>query len=321
MGKTVTTRNADPTDGDERLDMSAAAQRSEWIRTVKSNLNEDTRNARSDFVREYLGRQVQPEDGLTDKGFAFALDLSDKYKRGMHLSLPDVNGWLVNAEHFLGADWQLGTFEDSMVLATMSVKDPSPVLSLAALARLAPRAGTQELVEEILAGIGDRSSHREVRDTVVFLRDGKMRPEVVAEAQAHARNEIREIRAKGFEALKTVLREVMDGSLGPREFVEEFFELSEKCTIRPEIYAQMLLNLMNSAKIRPLVKLILLENVDRLPTKVRYQVYQTVNALPDMHENFYLKRELAFLLERERAPEDEARGRRPREAKVLSLFD
>jgi len=297
--------------------MQQATARSEWIKVVKTNLYEDTRNARSDFVREYLRRSVQPADGMTDKGFAFALNLSDKYKKGLHLCLPDVNGWLVNPEHFLGDECQLGTFEDSMVLATMSIKDPSPVMSLAALARLAPRASTQELVEEIVAGIADRSAHKEVRDTVTYLRDGKLGQQAIAETRNIIREQIRDIRATGFEGLKQILRLVLDGSLDPREFVEHFFELSEKCTIRPEIYTQMLINLINSPKIRPMVKLILLENVERMPTKVLYQVYTTVNALPDMHENFYLKRELAFLLERERVAATPQKAPSP----VMSIFD
>jgi hypothetical protein len=221
----------------------------------------------------------------------------------------------------VGGEWQLGTFEDSMVLATMAIKDPSPVMSLAALARLAPRATTQELIEEIVAGIGERATHAEVRETVGHLKDGRHHPDVVKEAQNAVHARIHEIRAVGFEGLKGILRNVMEGRLGPREFVDHFFELSEKCTIRPEIYAQMLINLMNSPKIRPLVKLILLENVDRLPTKVRYQVYATVNALPDMHENFYLKRELAFLLEREQEPETPAPPPPAARGSMMSLFD
>jgi hypothetical protein len=301
--------------------MSAAAQRSEWIKVVKSNLNDDTRNGRSDFVREYFRRPVDADDGMTDKGFAFALNLYDNYRKGLHLCLPDVNGWLVNPEHFLGEDWQLGTFEDTMVLATMAIKDPSPVMSLAALARLAPRATTQELVEEIVAGIGDRAAHADVRESIGHLKSGRHRADVVEDVQRSVAAKIHEIRATGFEGLKGILRHVMEGRLGPREFVDQFFELSEKCTIRPEIYAQMLINLMNSAKIRPLVKLILLENVDRMPTKVRYQVYATVNALPDMHENFYLKRELAFLLEKEHEPEVPAPPRPAARGSVMSLFD
>ena len=298
----------------------SAALRSDWIRVVRNNLYEDTRNSRTDFVQEFLNRSVRPADCLTDKGLAFSLTLADKYKKGMHLCLPGVNGWLLSAEQFLGGDFQLGTFEDSMVLATMSIRDPSPVMALAALARLVPRATRQELVEEIVAGIGDRSRHDCVRGNVHRLSGGGRQDEVVAEVSRIIGEEINAIRAQGFEDLKSVLRQVMEGSLAPRDFVERFFDLSERCTIRPEIYGQMLINLMNSGKIRPLVKLTLLENVDRMPAKVRYQIYTTINGLRDDHENFYLKRELAFHLERERSPVPETVTQGPG-MPIMYLFD
>ena len=126
----------------------------EWAKTVWTNLHSPVVDPRSIIVNEYLGRRADQRDGVTDSGLAFAFKLKDKYREGQCLGLPGDDGWLIGPEYMFNRDLSLGHFDDSLVLAIIAARDPSNVLSLAATARLTPRATDRELVSEILTGVG-----------------------------------------------------------------------------------------------------------------------------------------------------------------------
>lgn len=269
----------------------------DWAETVRSNLYSPTIDNRSTIVRQYLGRSVEAPDGVTDSGLAFAFTLKEKYNQGEGLSIPGDDGWMLSPEYLLNHDLQLGHFDDSLVLAMMAARDPSSVMSLAATARLTPRARRRDLVGEILVSVGSESKHDPVKECVEYAAEHSFNEASVREIRSIIRSTITDIRKDYFDEMKRSLSEVLQVAIDPREFTEKFFELSEKALIRLDIYSAMVHSLIRSPKVRPLVKILMIENIHRMPKKVKFEVVATIQQMGNDSRHHYLKQELMIALE------------------------
>ena len=70
-------------------------------------------------------------------------------------------------------------------------------------------------------------------------------------------------------ALRHNLKALLDGTIAPRRFVAEFFELTEAGNLRSDIRKKLVLSLLLSENIRPSIKFLFLENLNRLPALTR----------------------------------------------------
>lgn len=269
----------------------------DWQELVRNNLYNPQLDQRNTVVKQYLGRYADVNDGVTDSGLAFAFKLKEGYNQGHGLSIPGDDGWMISPEYLLNRDLHLGHFDDSLVLAMMSARDPSNVMSLAAAARLTPRARRRDLVAEILVSVGSESKHDQVRQCVEMAAAHSFSDESVREVRHIIQSTISDIRKDYFEDMKRSLADVLAVAIDPREFIEKFFALSEKSLIRLDIYSAMVHSLIRSAKVRPLVKILLVENIHRMPKKVKYEVVATIQQLGADSRNAYLKQELMIALE------------------------
>jgi hypothetical protein len=93
------------------------------------------------------------------------------------------------------------------------------------------------------------------------------------------------------------LRALLDGKMAAREFVEEFIELASNGNLRIDIYRRLVMKLMRSDAVRPSVKFMLLERLDRFPQMVKLQIVNEVNSAPDTPEYQTLKQELRWIYE------------------------
>ena len=91
------------------------------------------------------------------------------------------------------------------------------------------------------------------------------------------------------------MRQLIDGSLNPRTFVSEFFELSESGNLRVDIRKRLILGLLNSDTIRPSIKFLFLENLERLPIGMRTEIINEAMAGPDKPCLEAIKQELAWI--------------------------
>ncbi|HYD30721.1 MAG TPA: hypothetical protein VEB64_07645 [Azospirillaceae bacterium] len=291
----------------------------DWAETVRNNLYNPQVDQRANTVRQYLGRQVDAQrDGATDSGLAFAFKLKDKYNQGQGLSIPGDDGWMLSPEYLLNKELYLGHFDDTLVLAMMAARDPSNVMSLAATARLSPRARRRDLVGEILVSVGSESKHDKVRQCVEMAASTSFSDDSVNEIKHIIKTTITDIRKEYFDEMKRSLSEVLQAAVDPRDFVETFFELSEKALIRLDIYSAMVHSLIRSTKVRPLVKILMIENIHRMPKKVKYEVVATIQQMGTDPRNHYLKQELMIALEQAERMARENRGNR--RAEMVHIF-
>ena len=87
----------------------------------------------------------------------------------------------------------------------------------------------------------------------------------------------------------------MDGSIAPRLFVCEFFELTEAGNMRSDIRKKLVLSLLLSENIRPSIKFLFLENFDELPSPVRRAIVSEVMKAEPSHHMEILKEELRWM--------------------------
>ena len=102
-------------------------------------------------------------------------------------------------------------------------------------------------------------------------------------------------------ALRHNLESLFDGSIAPRQFVREFFELTEAGNLRSDIRKKLVSSLLLSENVRPSIKFLVLENFDRLPNPVRMSIVSVVAAAEPNHHIAMIQDELRWIIDRDRA--------------------
>lgn len=268
----------------------------EWTQAVHDNLYHTRPQALG-------GRNPAREGRVTSEGQRLARNLREKYREGESLCVPGDNDWLIGPELLLNQDIDIGNFEDPTVLAVVAARDPGSAMSLAATARLTPRAQKSQLVPEILTEVARSSHHQDVRLCIDYAAKRSFAPGAQAELERIIRDRIGDIRTDCFVKLKNILRDLLDTEMAPAPFIEEFFALSERSRIRADVYRSMVMTLITSTKIRPMVKVLLVNNLGRMPKRVQLDVMAAVSALPADSEASYVKTELSYVVEESRRSE------------------
>jgi hypothetical protein len=239
---------------------------------------------------------------MCDSGLSFGLKLRDRYRNGQCLGVPGDDGWVIGPEFMLDQRQRLGHFDDTLVMAIVAGRDPSGVMALSAAARVARRAVGRDLIGEVLAGVAHEASHAPVREVLGYVADRAFHPDIVDDVARAIEEKLGDMRKECFLRMKEGLQQLFDRELDPASFVERFFELSERTRIRMDVYGSMVQTLIRAKKVRPLVKVLLVEQVMRMPKVVRLQMISDVNAIDDPALR-YLRQELAFVLEAQSAEE------------------
>lgn len=272
-----------------------------WVAEVRAALQEPRAEEDRDFVGGFVGDGVTDAEVMSDRGLRFAFRLRDRYRAGYGLSLPDETDWLLRPERVTDLGLDLGLLDDSIALAVMACQDPSPMLSLSAAIRLAPRAHASPLVAELLNETAVETAHKEVRDCLEYGSEKAYEGHALQLMRKVADERFRDLRAACVRDLRELLRQLLDGAVDPQTFVMRFIALSESNSIKVGVYESMVLTVLRSRTIQPLAKLTLLSNLARMPAGVRRQIAFLVRELSEDPAQKYLADELASVVEQLRA--------------------
>ena len=233
--------------------------------------------------------------GITRQGLDLALSLRDKYLSGEPMLTLDQPEKLLMPEHFLNQNINLQTFEDPLPLAMVASRDPDSPMSIAATIRICGAKPAIPLVSEIFAMLGDTSKHAVVKQCVERVTDSAFNPKVIEKVKYNVQNFIAISRTRYMEALRKNLKYLLDGKIDAGAFVDEFFMLSDAGNLRVDIRKRLILGLLTSEKIRPSIKFLFMENLERLPLEIRRDIInQTIN-VPDKPHLEAIKQELIWL--------------------------
>jgi hypothetical protein len=233
--------------------------------------------------------------GFTQEGLDLALILREKYQKKQPLIVPDDDRKLLMPEHLLNKDIDLQVLEDPLPLAMVATRDPDSPMSVSAAVRMSVMSERTPLVTEVFSMLGQTSKHPVVKQCVGLVTESAFNPKIIDKVHNNAKQFVSLSRKRYTEALKENLRQLIDGSLSPRTFVAEFFELSEAGNLRVDIRKRLILGLLNSDTIRPSIKFLFLENLELLQPEVQIDIInETMNA-PDKPSLEAIKQELAWI--------------------------
>ena len=234
--------------------------------------------------------------GITQEGLRTALEIKDRYRRREPIVLPGEGDRMLIPENLMNHNLDLMGLEDPLPLAMMASRDPEAPMALAAATRLAPLGGRTRLITGVLQVVGETSKHPLVRECLAFVSDSDFDPTTIAEVRRHASRFIVQTREQYTLALRQNLHALLEGEIAPRQFVKEFYELTEAGNMRNDIRKKLVLSLFLSATVRPSVKFLMLENFDRLPKPVRIEIISAVlKAEPTRHTEV-IKEELKYMI-------------------------
>ncbi len=233
--------------------------------------------------------------GLTQSGLKLALQLKQSYAAKQPLILLDESHRLLMPEHLLNPQIDLQTFEDPMPLAIVAVRDPDSPMSIAAAVRMAPKARDRQLVSNLFEMLGETSKHSVVRKCIDLVTEHDFDPEVVNRVRRSASRFVNMSRKQYMDALKRNLRALMEGTMEPRCFVDDFFELSEAGNLRLDIRKRLVMGILTSESVRPSIKFLFLENLVRLPEALRVEIITDVLRTPDTRNLSVIKQELLWI--------------------------
>ncbi|MEQ8391506.1 MAG: hypothetical protein RIB30_10990 [Thalassospira sp.] len=235
--------------------------------------------------------------GISYDGLKYALNIKESYQSGEPLTVMGAakQPRLLMPEHLLSNDLALMQYDDPLALAVIATRDPESPMALAAAIRMGPHAKCKELITGVFEVVSDATKHELVADCAKLLTKNAFSPEAFHLVRTRASNHVVEIREAYRRAMAGNLRALLDGKMAAREFVEEFIELASNGNLRIDIYRRLVMKLMRSDAVRPSVKFMLLERLDRFPQMVKLQIVNEVNSAPETPEYQTLKQELRWI--------------------------
>jgi hypothetical protein len=233
--------------------------------------------------------------GISNGGLQLALNLKKNYQSRQPLYAPGGENTLLMPEHLLNTNIDLQAMEEPIPLAVVATKDPDSPMSVAAAVRMCPSARHTNLTAEVFGMLGDTSKHPVVKHCVKLVTESDFDPGIIGKVKSNVSKFITLSRKRYSEALRENLRALIDGHLEPRVFVDEFFELSEAGNLRVDIRKRLILSLLNSDTVRPSIKFLFLENLERLPDTVQKEIISEALDAPDKPSLEAVKQELAWL--------------------------
>ena len=238
--------------------------------------------------------------GLTQEGLQTALNIKHCYQNREPVCMPDDNERILLPELLLNRNVDLTSMEDPLPLAMLATRDPEAPMSIAAITRLGPLGRQSKLISGVVQVVGETSKHTLVRECVNLITESAFDPDAIAKIHHHANQFIVRSRQQYTMALRQNLKGLMDGTVTPRDFVHDFFELTEAGNLRNDIRKRLVLSLLLSENVRPSVKFLVLENFYRLSKPVRASFLSAVpNAEPSHHIDL-IKEEIRWIVAQER---------------------
>lgn len=235
--------------------------------------------------------------GITQEGLKVALDVKERYRERVPLCVPGEEDRILIPEYLLNKDIDLTAFEDPLPLALVATRDPEPPMALAAATRLTKKAQKTRLVESVYQMVGEDSRHPLVRRCVELIRDNAFDPEAVSLIERRASNLVVQTRQQYTLALRNNLRGLLDGDIAPRDFVRDFFKLTEAGNLRQDIRKKLVVSLLLSETVRPSAKFLMLENFERFPRPVQLAIISSVVQAEPSHHVELIKEELRWLIQ------------------------
>ena len=278
-------------------------------RCVERAAHGEAERVRRAALREYVighldlpapanANRPRPAERPRDGGMSLATTLKRGYVDGLSLWLPGERDWLLKPEQFMHADVSVGTFDEPVPLAVIGALDPTPVMALAASARLAQRARVRRELGEICREVRGATEHETVHHVLKQAELDGFSLRAVEALRRSVSEEINQIRTACFEKLKGNLAALIENRMDPLPFAEEFFALSEMSHIRTDAYRRMVLSLLMSPKVRPGAKLMVLQRFDRFPRALQIDIVQTIAYAERSPSNDYVKEELLWMVQR-----------------------
>jgi len=252
------------------------------------------------LLEDESGNGMVQLDGITHEGLKTALSIKENYKKKEPICVPGDQLRILMPESLMNRHLDLQTIDDPLALAMMATRDPEAPMALAAAARLSPMGSRTELLSGVYGIVGDTSRHDMVKKCISLISEDAFSPDTIARVWDHTAKLIVRSRAEYSSALRKNLQGLLDGSIAPRKFVLVFFELTEAGNMRHEIRKRLVTSLLLSETVRPSIKFLFLENLDRFPQAVRRAVFSSVLAAEPSHHMDIIKDELRWIIGQER---------------------
>lgn len=238
--------------------------------------------------------------GITSEGLEAALKVKKAYKAHRPLCLPGDSECMLLPENLLNNKVDLQAFEDPLPLAMMATRDPESPMAVAAAIRLSPLGRNTKLISGVFEVVGESTHHPIVRRCVELVRGSHFDPNTISSVQRQAKRYIVRSRKQYTASLYHNLTGLLEGTITPRTFVRDFFELTQAGNMRHQIREKLVASLLLSERIRPSIKFLMLENFDKLPGPVRMALVVRIFKAPPSRHVDLLKDELKWMAQHEK---------------------
>lgn len=238
-------------------------------------------------------------DGISHEGLKTALDIKDQYQVHEPICLPGEDNRILSPENLMNHHIDLLSMEDPLALSMIATRDPEPPMALAAAARLSPLGVKSKLLSGVFQVVGETTRHPLIAKCVSMITENAFNPRAIVMVRKHASQFIASTRKEYTLALRRNMQALLEGTIAPRYFVSEFFELTEAGNMRSDIRKKLVLSLLISESIRPSIKFLFLENFDRLPSPVQQAILREVLKANPSHHMEIIKEELRWIVSKQ----------------------
>lgn len=238
--------------------------------------------------------------GISKTGIDAALAIKKSYRFGSPICVPGEPTKILLPEHLINTNLDLVQFDDPLPLAMMATLDPESPMALAATTRLSPKACHKDLIAGMYELVGEKTRHPLVARCVDVVRENDFSPKAIAFVRTRTSQFIVQTRKQYAQALKHILKALLDGDMGAGEFVTQFIELTESGNLQSDVRQKLVTSLLLSESVRPGIKFLMLEHFESFPLPTRQGIIQAVAKAPESRHIDVLKEELRWIVSHEK---------------------
>jgi hypothetical protein len=238
-------------------------------------------------------------DGISHEGLKTALGIKGNYQDHEPICLPGEKNRILSPENLMNHHIDLLSMEDPLALSMIATRDPEAPMALAAAARLSPLGVKSKLLGGVFQVVGETTRHPLIAKCVSLITENAFNPDAIVMVRKHASQFIASTRQEYTLALRHNMQALLEGTIAPRHFVSQFFELTEAGNMRSDIRKKLVLSLLISESIRPSIKFLFLENFDRLPGPVQQAILSEVLKANPSHHMEIIKEELRWIVSKQ----------------------
>ncbi len=244
----------------------------------------------------FAGAETEGAWAVNHEVERFIEDLTRSYEAGQTAPSPTRPEAFLAPAALVNEDVHLEGAEHPIPLALIAALDPLKPTALGAAARLASRLSDLPVGVSIAELLAEVSRHQAVRQGVKLVLNDAFSPAALRGLRGAVHHALEQDRERARIELIEYLGDLAKDNTIPHRLVDDLLSFNHRMLLNHHLLKKLVIGLVDSRKVDPAVKVILIRDMHRLSGDLRLEIMTRIGLLDDSATNRPIKRALEQLL-------------------------